>query len=354
MIGTEPWYATREDVKAALDFKATARSDARIDRALAGASRSVDGLCHRRFYPVTDTRRWDWPNGQYARSWRLWLDDSELIDLTALESGGVTIPTGDVVLEPNRTGPPYRSLSINLSSPSAFQAGDTEQQAIGATGLWGYRNTEAPASSAAGGVDAAAVRLPISDAGAAGVGSVLRAGAERLLVTGRSMADTGQTLQAAVTQSAADTVLTLGDTGALHEDEVLLVGGERMLVVDIAGASAVVRRAWDGSVLAAHAEGDPVYAARTLHVARGVLGTTAGPVADGAALVRWVPPELVNTYTIALAVTTLTQEPAGYARTGKSSSSRGSSTPPALTSSIDDLRDQCYAKHGRKARTRAV
>lgn len=353
MIGMEPWYATREDVKDALDFKVTARADARIDRALAAASRSVEGLCHRRFYPVLGTRVWDWPNGQLARSWRLWLDDSELVELTSVVSGGVTIPTDAVILNPQRTGPPFRSLEIDLSSQYAFQAGDTEQHAVEVTGLWGYRNTETPAGTVVGAVDAAATTITVSDASLVGVGSVLRAGDGRLLVTGRSMADTGTTLAADVTGQANATTIQVADPSAVHEDEVLLLDGERVRVDDIAGDTLIVRRQWDGTPLAAHTAGATVYAPRTLTVVRGVLGTTATPIADGAALVAWAPPPLVRTLTIAEAVTTLSQELAGYARTSRSSSS-GSGTQRPVQSTVEDIRQQCYTAHGRHARSRAV
>lgn len=349
---TEPWYATREDVKDALDFKTTARADARIDRALAAASRSVDGLCHRRFYPAVGTRYWDWPNGQHARAWRLWLDDSELVELTGLVSGGVTIPTGAVILNPQRSGPPYRSLEIDLSSAYALSAGDTEQHAVAVTGLWGYRNAEAPAGTVVGAAGATDTTLTVSDASMVGVGSLLRSGDERLLAVGRSMADTGVTLAADLGGQAKDTTVTVSDGTGAHVGEVLLVDGERLRVDDIAGDTLVVRRQWDGSTLAAHTSGATVYAPRALTVARGAVGTTASAIADGAALVVWEPPSLVRTLTIAEAVTTLSQELAGYARTSRSSSSSGAPRP--VTPTVGDIRDQCYAAHGRHARTRAV
>ena len=139
---TTPWYATREDVQRALDSKLTARNNAQIDRALESASRDVDALCHRRFYPETDTRSWDWPGQQYALPWRLWLDDNELISVTALTSGGTTIAASDYFLEPNRGGPPYNRLEIDLDSTAGFGGGNTHQRAITVTGLFGYANDE--------------------------------------------------------------------------------------------------------------------------------------------------------------------------------------------------------------------
>jgi hypothetical protein len=92
------WYATREDVMRALDVKLTARNARQIDRALESASRDADDLCHRKFAPVQATRYFDWPNPQRAASWRLWLDANELITVTTLVSGGVTIPSTEYYL----------------------------------------------------------------------------------------------------------------------------------------------------------------------------------------------------------------------------------------------------------------
>jgi hypothetical protein len=89
------WYCTREDVKSSLDSKESARNNGQVDRAIESASRAVEGLTHRRFYPETDTRYFDWPNAQYARPWRLWLDQHELVSVATLSSGGTTIAASD-------------------------------------------------------------------------------------------------------------------------------------------------------------------------------------------------------------------------------------------------------------------
>lgn len=65
-------YCSREDVMRALDSKLTARNATQIDRAIEAAAQSIDALTHRRFYPWTGTRYFDWPNFQYARPWRPW------------------------------------------------------------------------------------------------------------------------------------------------------------------------------------------------------------------------------------------------------------------------------------------
>lgn len=347
------WYATREDVKAALDSKETARNNGQIDRALESASRSIEGLLHRRLYPVTATRYFDWPNAQGARPWRLWLDDSELISVTTLSSGGVVIPAADYFLEPNRTGPPYRRIEVDLDSSSAFGGGGTHQRDITVTGLWGHSNDESPAGDVDEAMSVSETDLDVTSSAAIGVGSVLRVGSERLIVTGKTMKDTGVNIDVSdsLAASAADVSITMSTTtGAPAVDEVILIDSERMLVVDVAGTVLTVKRGWDGSVLATHAAGADIYAPRTLTVTRGALGTTAATMSAGDDIWRWDPPGPVRELCIAEALTAVLQGQSGYARVVGS----GEAQREAYGRGLADLRESVYTSHGRKARTRAV
>jgi hypothetical protein len=361
MTVSRPCYASREDVMRALDYKETARAAGAVDRAIEAASDDVEGLCHRRFYPVLTTRSFDWPDLNRSRSWRLWLNSNEIISATTITSGGQTLTTGDYILRrsDDLDEPPYTSIEINLATDAAWQAGDTEQRAITITGLWGYRADERPAGTLAAGVDATA---PLIDLGAtdAGVGHLIRVDTERMLITGRTMLDTGQTLAADLAASNAATTVTVADGSAYGLDEVLLLDGERMLIVDIAGNTLIVRRAWDGSTLAAHTTGATIYAARRLTVERGVLGTTAAAHADSAAVARHTPPPLVRDLCVAEALDQLLQESAGYARRNTTNSGNTTSTSSNRSSqnqagaAIDAIRDRAYTAYGRKARVRAV
>ncbi|WP_424891791.1 hypothetical protein [Streptomyces sp. XH2] len=346
------WYATREDVKDALDVKETARANSRIDRAIEAASRSVEGLLHRRFYPLTATRYWDWPNEQTARPWRLWLDDSELISVASLSSGGVTIGSSAYNLEPNRTGPPYSRIELKLSTSASFGGGSTHQRDITVTGLWGYSNDETYVADVDESMTLTETDLDVTTSAGIGVGAVLRVGAERLLVMEKSMKDTLVDLPAPMTASAAD-VTVQGVSAGFSVGEVILLDSERMLIVDKTATSLTVKRAWDGSTLAAHT-GSDIYALRTLTVTRGALGTTAATMSAGDDIYRWNPPGPVQTLTIAEASNTLLQEPAGYARTVRAQTGTGTRSIAAVTASLEELRAQVYGSHGRKARTRAV
>lgn len=356
------WYASREDVKTALDSKETARNNAQVDRAIEYASRSIEKLCHRVFHPTVATRYFDWPNHQYAKAWRLWLDQNDLISVTSFVSGGVTIPPADYFLEPVNSGPPFNYVEIDLGSSSSLSAGDTFQRSTAITGLWGYGNDEAPAGAVGANATSSATSIQVTDSAAVGVGQVLRIGTERLLVTEKAMKDTGVNIDASDSLTAAknDVSITLSTlTAAPTVGEVILIDSERMLVVDVAGSAATVIRGWDGSVLAAHAANADIYAPRTLTVTRGALGTTAAAMTAADPVVKWTPPGPVRELCVAEAVVALLRETSGYAaQTGVGSQSRtvggGQATRTAPGIGIGDLRDQVYASHGRKARSRAV
>lgn len=353
--GAEPvvsdgaWYCTREQVARAADIKETARSNAAVDRACAGARESLEGLLHRSFLPVLTTRWFDWPDENRGRSWRLWLGQHTLIEAYTVMSGGVELDAGDYLLRPD-AGPPYSRVEIDLSGPAAWASGDTHQRAIGIMGLYGYGADTAPAGALAGPVDESETTLAVTDGAAAGVGDVLLCGAERMIVTGRRMLDTGQNLAADLAANNGATSVAVADGSAYAVDEVLLVDGERLLVVDIAGNTLIVRRAWDGTVLAAHTAGADIYASRTLAVTRGALGTTAAAHSSAAPLSRHLVPPLVRQLAIAEAIVILQQESAAYARTAGS----GDSEREVSGKGLRDLRDQAYTRYGRKARKAAV
>lgn len=354
--GTDPsgiWYATREEIKAELDVKETARSDARIDRALEDASRAVESMCHRRFYPVQATRYFDWPDSQYRPSWRIWLDDSQLISLTAASSGGETLDVADLLLEPIRTGPPFSRIEVNIGSSAAWTSGDTHQRAVAITGLWGYRNNETSAGTLAEALDDSETGVDVDGAASAavGIGSVIRIDSERMLVTGRRQLATGQTLGADLTNLNNATSVTVQNGAAFAAGEVILVDAEKMRVDDVAGNTLIVTRPWDGTTLAAHTTSATIYAPRTLTVTRGALGTTAALHGSATSVSRWDPPGPIRQLTVAEAITDLLQGRSGYARTAGS----GENQREAYGRALQDLRDRVSGSElCRKARTRGV
>jgi hypothetical protein len=323
------WYTTRESVQRALDVATTARADRQVDDAIEAASRDVEDCTHRRFYPWTGTRYLDWPDRQQGTSYRLWLDENELISATSVTSGGIAIPSGSYNLEPNGLGPPYDHIELKLSTNATFGLGNTHQRDVAITGLFGYRNDEQIVATLTAAVTGTGdTALHVDDPARFGVGSLLRVDNERMIVTSRTMTSSGQTVQTPLSASAANVTVAVTNGSVFFSGEVILLDSERILVVDVAGNNLTVKRAQDGSVLAAHS-GSTIYRETTLTVERGVVGTTAATHLSGASVNRWEAPGPVRQLVRAAAIDQVMQEQSGYARTvGSGETQRNVSTMP--------------------------
>lgn len=344
------WYATREDVKAALDSKITARDDAQVDRANEAAARNVEACLHRVFYPQVATRYFDWPNHQYARAWRLWLDADELVSATTITTGGVAIPASDYFLEPVNTGPPYTRVEIDLGSSAAFGRGPTHQRDIAITGLFGYRADETPAGTLAEDLDLTETDVDVTDGSLVGVGSILRADNERMIVTGRTWISVTTLAAGPIGATTPENLLVLADGSRVHAGEQILVEAERMLVTDVIGGFVTVKRAVDGTAINTHANGTGVAVSQRLTVTRGALGTTAATHSTSAPLFAHVVPGPVKALAVAEAVCQIEQERAAYARTAGS----GDNERETAGRGLSLAREAAWTACGRKARTRAI
>jgi hypothetical protein len=351
-----PVYCTVEDVKRALDQKETARNDAQLWRAVDSASRLVENDCHRKFYPTTGTRYFDWPDVSSPTPWRLWLEENEVTAVMAVTAGSTTISTADVYLEPANLGPPYTALELNRGRSVSFAYGTTPQRAVAVTGTFGYCDTTEAAGTLTAAISTtSATTCTVSNGAAVGTGDTIKVDSERMLVTARTMTSTGQTLQTPLTASVANVAVAVTDGTQYAAGEVLLLDSERMLVVDVAGNTLTVKRSWDGTVLATHA-GSTIYAARQLTVTRGLTGTTAATHSNAAAVYRQTVPGPVRDYTIAVAENAFLQEVSGYARNiirddGSAGTSGLSLAKPRtrifLGGAIPALRLQVVSQYGR-------
>lgn len=351
MAITSPVYATREDVKGALDSQEVARNNPQIDVVLEAASRSVEGLLHRVFYPTTTTKYFDWPDLQGSSPWRLWLDQNEVITVSSLVSGSSTVTAPNYFLEPANYGPPYDRIEINLGGTNAaFSVGSTHQRAVAVTGVFGYQIADLPAGAlTAVGINTSVTSIACTDSSSIGVGSLIKVDSEYMLVTEKTMVATGQSLSGSSLASMADVTQAVGSGAAFTVGEVILMGSERMLIVDISGNNLTVKRAWDGTVLATHAS-SAISAPRTLTVVRGVQGSTAASHLASAVITTQGYPSLVRELCIGEALNLLLQRDSGYART----SGQGDNAVTYVGRGLDTLRHQAVAMYGRKARTRAV
>lgn len=346
------WYCTREDVKSALDSAETARNNGQVDRAIEAASRNIERLCRRKFYPQAATRYFDWPDRSGSASWRLWLNADELISVTTLTVAGETIPSSDYFLEPANVGPPYSRLEIDRSSSAAFSGGDTHQRAISIAGVFGYgADVETVGELASSLAASTSATANASFTRNIGVGDILKIDDEYLIVTGRNMVDSTQNLQSGMDASTADTRVDVTDGTVFLLDQVILIDSERMLIVDIAGNNLTVKRAWDGTVLAAHSSNADVYAYTGVDMERAQLGTTLAAHTTGDTIYRHVVPGPIKTLCIAEAINQIQQEASGYAREVAS----GEAARDAAGAGLEGLRAEALKLYGRgRARVRAV
>lgn len=346
-------YCTRETLAAGFDVQPSVGASLQLDRAIASASEAVEGFLHRRFYPMTATRHFDFPNRQRARAGRLWLDADELISATLVTSDGVTIPAGQggYYLEPANAGPPYTSIELDRDGGYALGGG---QRGIAITGVFGHSADEESAGVTAEDLDISETALDIGAAPRVGVGSILRIDDERLIVTERTWLTSGQTVLTPLTASTANVTVSVTDGTAFAAGETLLVDGERMLVAEVAGNTLTVRRAVSGTVLAAHT-GSTIYVPRLLTVTRGALGTVAAVHSLAAPIYRHVVPSLVEELCLAYASTYLLQANSGWARTiGPAGGGEGGSEAQVAGRGLRRIEDAAYDRYGRKVRARAV
>jgi hypothetical protein len=345
------YLTTREEVKTSLDIRETARANAQIDRLNAAATDAVEGLVKRSLVPVLETRTFDWPDEQAVGTapWRIWLNQNTIITLVSMSSGGVAIPSVNVLLRPD-WGPPFTRVELDRATVSAFGGGSTPQRDVSMRCLWGDRDDAATAGTlAAAVVSTTATTITVSNAAVIGVGQLIRIDDERMTVTERASVDTGTTLVGALTASTANTSVPVVSGAAVNVGEVVTLGSERMMVDDITGNTLIVRRGFDGSVLATHSNGAVVYAPRLLTVQRGAAGTTAAMHSSAAAVTKWQPRPLLAQLARAYVLTGIQDESAGYARVAAGEGASGN-----LGEGLARLEERALQAFGRQARHRAV
>lgn len=354
----EVMYATRESLKTALDATEASRSNTQIDRELQSASRSIEGLLLRYFYPYVSTQTFDWPGHQYETPWVLRLDQRELTSVTAVTAAGVDI-TSSIMLRPDDApmrGFPFTKLEIDLSTSAAFNSGATFQRAIAVTGVFGFTAAETPGGSMVSAfTDTIGVTGTCSDSTLVGVGNILRVDSERMIVTGRQMTATGQTITANLNAASNNNVFTVSN-GAAFDTETIQVDGEKMSIQDIAGNQVTVIRGWDGSTLAQHTPGAAINAPRLLTVQRGALGTTAATHTANTPINVHQVPSLIRELCIAEALNVLMQSRRGYTQIIKRPNSGGEGGPGSpleVATALDDLRRQAKTRYAR-LRTRTT
>jgi len=312
---TRACYASVGDLRAASDVRTTAYLRRQLERAVETGSQAVDDLLNRTFYPQTRTIKFDWPDWRQGTSYRLWLEEYELVSITSLTVAGTALTEGtDYILRPAE-GPPYDRIEILLSGTASFTAGDTWQESIVIVGDTGYDDRTTIAATSAEALDATETGIDVGACPDLDAGDLITIGSERMIITSRSLLDSGVNTAGALTAALSDSSVSVGDGTAFAEGETITIDSERILILDIAGNTLLVQRAVDGSVLATHTTATDIYAPRTLNVTRGALGSTAATHDTASPVLRQAYPSLVRALALAEAQNILMQERSAYART---------------------------------------
>lgn len=339
----------------AADVNAAAYLSAKVDAAIESASQDVDTLCkvgdlsRPGFAPWTGTITFDAPVENNDDAYRFWLNNHPLYSLTsAITDDGADDVTADALPWPEY-GPPYRALDLDEGTGAIFTfSSGRGQRSLTVTGVWCGALVGELTSSAwtlSGGINASVIAATLN--APLGVGSIVRIGSERMLVTERSWLDSTQ--NGTLTSSLADQILTVSSGAAFHVGEELLIDAERVLIQDIGGNTLIVKRAVGGSVLAAHTGAD-IYWARSCTIERGALGTTAAGHTNEDQIYVYKVPALIERLTVAYALDQLQQEQSGYARVV----TNGESVSEFSGRAIAALEKRVQAAYGRQMRVRSV
>lgn len=353
------FYCTREEVQDAFDVREAAHRSAQIDQAIASASDDIDGWLNRHKHglaPRDATRYFSWPDRNYSSTSRVWFDENELVSAVSITSGGVTLSPAEFFLEPVNSGPPFTYVEINQAGSGSFGNSGTSQRAIEIVGTWGVNDDRRPGGALAEPLDASETAVDVTDASLVGVGSVLVVDGERMLVTGRVGLDTNNNILADLLALKNAQTVSISPGAEFSVGETIIVGAERMRIVDRTTDTLTVIRGYDGSTLAAHTNGDGIFALRTLTVERGALGTTAAAHLTAATVETWDVPSIVRSLCIGEAITRIEQEVSAYgARVYSDEAERDSSgTEVVAGRGLTDVRKSAARRYKRKFRKRAV
>jgi len=160
--------------------------DAALKALIPVVSREIDALTHRFFYELSSTRYYD-----FQDHWRLILDQ-DLLSVTTFTNGNddVLVEDTDFYCYP-LNGPPFRRLNIRTDTGTLFQWSGSLQKALSLEALWGYNTDYANA-----------------------------------------WVDSGDTVQDAVSITAAATSVTVTDADNFATRQTIKIGDEQMLVTD--------------------------------------------------------------------------------------------------------------------------
>jgi len=175
-------------------------------------------------------------------------------------------------------------------------------------------------------------------------------GTEQLFVSDKINAALAAILiDGALTATQSQVTVTVDTGHGLVAGEMIMVGSERMFIEAVSTNDLTVVRAYDGSVLAAHANDTAVHVFRTLTIERAINGTTAATHANATAISVYEPPLDIVDWCIAEVLATYAQHSAHWGR----AVGTGEGAREFNTRSLGDVRKQMIG-HYQRMRVAAI
>ena len=179
-------YVTLSEFKSQLGISSTDTiDDSYLSQTLEEASRSIDDMCGRFFYPAVDTLYYDTPIDDRLRFWY----DDLLEPLTVTNGSNGALSSSDYYMIPyNKT--PYVALALKSGTGQVWVS-DTDnitEKAIALEGIWGYRQNYSrdgwhTLTTLGAGEDSDTSALTVTDDTSAKMGDILRIDNEIITVT---------------------------------------------------------------------------------------------------------------------------------------------------------------------------
>ena len=323
-----------------------------IDRAIAAASRRIDSMTDRRIYPqIAVKKHFRWCPTFTTQPDRLWLGDEYLQSFTSVKSDGTTIDLTKVIALPVNTGPPYNRIEL---TGLTFTKSEAEAVSVEIQGDWGSTLETIKVGGSPGAVTASATTMFISDSSRVSPGTVLKVGAEWILVEDQKYRTVTETVVDALADRTADDQIVVTDASGFYAGEHIAIGGETVCIEDTYDNTLIVTRAVRGSKLADHAAGASIRKQDEYTITRAALGSQAASIAADDPVYVWQPPATVKELAIAETLQAMQHQGNAYLSSFGGTDSSSSKSKKLNSSPLGDLRDRVRHEFRTPARIGAV
>ena len=267
------------------------------------------------FIPVSQTTQMRGNGKQYL------YPHPPILSLTGsitVESDALTEGTDFVFMRQMWANGPYLGMERLSDAPnfSDWCAQDADSIQIPCTvGL--YSRTVGTDTTLSANMTDSATSMLVDNGAKVSPGMIVEIDSEKMLITGwGDPTEEVAYLDGALAVNAEQ--VSLDDATDLNAGEIIRVTFEQMKIKEKRQDLLSLKRSWNGSGKAAHADLDPVDVYRTVTLERAINGTTAAAHTSGASITRYVPPDDIRFLAVEIATLMVNKAASGFqGRIGK-------------------------------------